>query len=294
MSCLISDILVRFAEPSVQDHWLSGMASGEKLLAFALTEPSSGSDSAALRAKARKEEDTFVLNGEKSSISLLGGADAVLVFARLEQSSGHGGIRGFLVPCDAQGIRRSLYSSMGSKGLGRGSLFMDDVRIPQEYCVSKDQAAFKMAMVGFDCSRALIGLMCLGAAQASVEETIRHAKDRKSFGKPLASYQGVSFPIAEHCTLIEAARLLCYKTLWMRDNNLEHTKEAAMCKWWPPKLSAEVIHDCLLMHGHYGYTDEYPFEQRLRDVIGLEIGDGTSQIQKMIIARRVIGEECRP
>ena len=294
ISSLLGDIFTRFAEPSVKDDWLPPMARGEKLVAFALTEPSCGSDSAALKAKAVREGDEYVLNGEKSSISLLGAADAVLVFARLGNLSGYGGIRGFLVPCDSPGIKKSLYSSMGSKGLGRGSLFLDNVRIPERYCVSRDQTAFKMAMVGFDYSRAIIGLMCLGAAQASIEETIRHVRDRKSFGKVLAAYQGISFPIAEHSTLIEAARLLCYKTLWMRDNDLEHTKEAAMCKWWPPKLSAEAIHDCLLMHGHYGYTDEYPFEQRLRDVIGLEIGDGTAQIQKLIIARRIIGEECRP
>jgi cyclohexanecarboxyl-CoA dehydrogenase len=183
---------------------------------------------------------------------------------------------------------------MGSKALGRGSLFLDDVEIPVENCISKDKNAFKMAMAGFDYSRAIIGLMCLGAAEISLEDTIQYARERKSFDKPLSVYQGISFPIAEHYTFLEAAKLLCYKTLWLRDNDTEHTKEAAMCKWWPPKLSAEIIHDCLLMHGHYGYTDEYPFEQRLRDVIGLEIGDGTAQIQKLIIARKLIGEECRP
>ena len=294
ISSLLGDILTQFAEPSVKEQWLPPMARGEKLLAFALTEPACGSDAAALRAKATKQGDRYVLNGEKSSVSLVEAADAVLVFARLDGIPGYDGIRGYLVPCDTPGVSRTSYNSMGSKGLGRGSLFLDDVAIPLENCVSKDKTAFKMAMVGFDYSRAIIGLMCLGAAEISLEETITYARERTSFDKPLSVYQGISFPIAEHYTYLEAAKLLCYKTLWMRDNDVEHTKEAAMCKWWPPKLSAEIIHDCLLMHGHYGYTDEYPFEQRMRDVIGLEIGDGTAQIQKLIIARKLIGEECRP
>jgi cyclohexanecarboxyl-CoA dehydrogenase len=294
ISSLLGDILSQFAETPVKDYWLPLMASGEKLIAFALTEPACGSDSAALRAKAKREGDSYILNGEKSSISLVEAADAVLVFARLDNIPGYDGIRSFLVPCDTKGVSRTTYNSMGSKGLGRGSMFLDDVQVPIENCVSKDKTAFKMAMVGFDYSRAIIGLMCLGAAEVSLEETVSYTRERKSFDKPLSAYQGISFPIAEHYTFLEAAKLLCYKTLWMRDNDVEHTKEAAMCKWWPPKLSADIIHDCLLMHGHYGYTDEYPFEQRLRDVIGLEIGDGTAQIQKLIIARRVIGEECRP
>lgn len=293
MSSLIGDLLTRFAEPSLREYWLPLMSKGEKVIAFALTEPSCGSDAAALTAKAERRGDFYVLNGEKSSISLLTAADAILVFARIDNIPGYDGIRGYFVPTDTTGVSRTPYNSMGSKALGRGSLFLEDVHIPLEYCISKDKTAFKMAMIGFDYSRAIIGLMCLGAAEVSLEETVKYVRERTSFQKPLSTYQGISFPISEHYTYLEAAKLLCYKTLWLRDNDLEHTKEAAMCKWWPPKLSAEIIHDCLLMHGHYGYTDEYPFEQRLRDVIGLEIGDGTAQIQKLIIARRVIGDECK-
>jgi len=104
----------------------------------------------------------------------------------------------------------------------------------------------------------------------------------------------VSFPIAEHLTYVEAARLLCYKTLWLRDQNLPHTKEAAMAKWWAPKVAVDALHDCLLLHGHYGYTDEYPMEQQLRDVMGLEIGDGTAQVSKIVISREVFGREFKP
>jgi len=294
VSSLIGDLLTKFAHSSLKDDWLPLMAKGEKLIAFALTEPACGSDSAALLATADRQGDTYILNGEKSSVSLVEAADAVLVFARVDKIPGYNGIRGYFVPCHLEGVSKTSYNSLGSKGLGRGSLFLEDVKIPVENCISKDETAFKMAMIGFDYSRAIIGLMCLGAAEASLEETVRYTRERTSFNKPLSSNQGVSFPIAENYTFLEAAKLLCYKTLWLRDTDQEHTKEAAMCKWWPPKLSVDIIHECLLTHGHYGYTDEYPFEQRLRDVIGLEIGDGTAQIQKIIIARKVIGEECRP
>jgi cyclohexanecarboxyl-CoA dehydrogenase len=149
-------------------------------------------------------------------------------------------------------------------------------------------------MNGFDFSRFLIGLMCLGAAEASLEETMEYVKHRRAFGQPLARFEGVQFPIAEHATLIEAARVMCYRGLWLRDTEQPHTKEAAMVKWWAPKVAVDCIHECLLLHGQYGYSPDLPLEQRLRDVIGLQIGDGTAQVQKIIIARELLGREFLP
>ena len=123
-------------------------------------------------------------------------------------------------------------------------------------------------MQGFDYNRVIIALACLGVAQISLEETMAYVKDRRTFGRTLATYEGVSFPIAEAATHIDACRLLSYRALWLADRGEPYTKESAMVKWWGPKLSVETIHQCLLLHGHYGYTDELPFEQRLRDVIG--------------------------
>jgi cyclohexanecarboxyl-CoA dehydrogenase len=139
-----------------------------------------------------------------------------------------------------------------------------------------------------------IALACLGAAQTSLEETMAYVKERKAFGRPLATFEGVSFPIAEAATHLEAARWLCYRALWLADRGQPHTKESAMVKWWAPRLAVETIHQCLLLHGHYGYTDELPFEQRLRDVMGLEIGDGTANIMKIIVARELMGREALP
>jgi cyclohexanecarboxyl-CoA dehydrogenase len=149
-------------------------------------------------------------------------------------------------------------------------------------------------MQGFDYNRVMIALSCLGAAQASLDETIAYVTARHAFGRPLARFEGVSFPIAEAATHLDAARWLCYRALWNADHGQPYTKEAAMTKWWAPKLAVETIHQCLLLHGHYGYTDELPFEQRLRDVMGLEIGDGTAEIMKIVIARELMGRASLP
>jgi len=149
-------------------------------------------------------------------------------------------------------------------------------------------------MAGFDFSRALIGLQCVGAAQQTVEETWRYVGTRMAFDQPIGKNQGVAFPLAEAETLLAAARLLCHQTLWLKDAGLPHTAQAAMCKWWAPKTAYDVIGQCLLLHGQYGYRTELPVEQRLRDVLGLQIGDGTAQIMKLVIARHYLGRELAP
>ena len=155
--------------------------------------------------------------------------------------------------------------------------------------LGEEGQGFRQVMQGFDYSRALIGLMCLGAARASLDESWEYITEREAFGAPLAQYQGVSFPLAEAETMWKAARHICYETLWLRDQGLLHTSEAAMAKWLAPKASVDIIHQCLLSHGHAGYSKDLPHQQRLRDVMGLEIGDGTAQIMKLIVAREKVG-----
>jgi cyclohexanecarboxyl-CoA dehydrogenase len=291
---LIGELIATFAADDLKTAWLPRMAAGEVVAGLGLTEPEAGSDAAHIRCRAVREGDAYVLTGEKSSISLLERADMVTVFARTGAlEDGARGVSAFVVPTNLPGVTRTSYNSMGSRCLGRGSLFLDGVRVPAAWRIGEEGAAFRMVMATFDYSRAAIALMCLGAAAAALDRTRAHVTTRRAFGRPLAAFQGVSFPIAEHLTFVEAARLLCYKTLWLRDRGLPHTTEAAMCKWWAPQLAVNAIHDCLLLHGHYGYTDEYPIEQLLRDVIGLEIGDGTSQVAKLVIARRELGRGLR-
>ncbi len=291
---LIGELLARYASPQLQQTWLPRMAAGEVVAGLALTEPGAGSDAAGLACKAERDGDHYILSGEKSSISFCTRADMIVVFARTQAGAGAKGISVFCVPMDAAGVSRTAYHSMGSKCLGRGSLFLDNVRVPVSARVGEENTGFQMVMATFDYSRAVIGLMCLGSAAAALARTCEHVKQRKAFGRPLATFEGVSFPIAEHLTYVEAARLLCFKTLWLRDQERPHTAEAAMAKWWAPKVAVDALHDCLLLHGHYGYTDEYPIEQQLRDVMGLEIGDGTAQISKIVISREVFGREFKP
>ena len=147
---------------------------------------------------------------------------------------------------------------------------------------------FKQVMQGFDFSRALIALQCLASAAASLEETWQYVTEREAFGRPISEFQDVTHPLAELETKYAGARLLTYQCLWLRDQDLPHTVEAAMVKWWAPQLAFEIVHQCLQTHGHLGYSRDLPHQQRLRDVLGLQIGDGTKQIQKMIIAREYL------
>ncbi len=277
----------------VKDRWLASTARGETVVALALTEPGVGSDAANLACRAVREGDRYVLIGEKSGISLGMVADAAIVFAR----TGGGGARGvtaFLVPLDLPGVARSPLRDLGSRAVARAVLAFDHVALPLSHRLGDDGSGFYQVMQGFDFNRVLIALASIGAAQASLEETMAYVKERRAFGRPLARFEGVTFPIAEAATQLDAARLLCYRALWLADRGQPHTKESAMVKWWAPKLAVETIHRCLLLHGHYGYTDELPFGQRMRDVMGLEIGDGTAEVMKMIVARELMGRETLP
>jgi cyclohexanecarboxyl-CoA dehydrogenase len=284
-------ILSRHGDPDVVKPWLTGMAAGEIIPAIALTEPSGGSDAANLSVKARREGGHYVLDGEKTSTSFATQAGFAVVWARTG-GAGARGISAFLVPVATPGVTTSAFEDLGGRAAGRGTMHFDAVVVPASHLLGEEDRGFVQVMQGFDYSRALIGLQCLAVARQSLDETWLSAADRQSMGKPLTAHQGVSFPLAEAETHVEAARLLCLKTLWLKDQGLPHTAEAAMCKWWAPKLAFETIQTCLLIHGHYAYTEELPFEQRLRDVLGLQIGDGTAQIMKLVIARHKAGRSA--
>lgn len=297
--CLLAglngQILARHASPEVAAEWGGRMCRGEVLMALALTEPQTGSDAAHVKLKARLDGDAYVFNGEKTSISFAHQADAAIVFARTgEEADGAHGVSAFLVPMDLPGIHRTRFDDVGSHIVGRGSIFFEDARVPAANRLGDEGRGFTQVMQGFDFSRALIGLQCAAAAAASLEETWSYVSERKAFGQPVVRFEGVSFPLAEAETQLEALRLLCYKTLWLKDQNKPHTAQAAMCKWWGPKTAFDIIHTCLLMHGHAGYGKDFAHQQRMRDVMGLEIGDGTAQIMKLIIARERIGRIAVP
>lgn len=283
-------ILMRHAQPELAQEWVPRMTRGEAIVAICLTEPRGGSDASNLQMRARRDGDHYVINGEKTSITFADCADACLIFARTGQpDEGAKGVSAFFIPGDTPGISRTRFDDLGSTIIGRGSVFFDDVRIPASHRLGDEGKGFTQVMQGFDYSRALIGLQCCGAAQASLDEAWAYAKEREAFGRPIGQFQGVSFPLSEGESHIAAIRQLCYHTLSLRDAAQPHTSEAAMCKWMGPKYAFDVIHQCLLTFGHYGWSKDLPHQQRMRDVSGLEIGDGTAGVMKLIIARGRIG-----
>jgi cyclohexanecarboxyl-CoA dehydrogenase len=290
-SSFAGDLLSKHASDAINLAWLPAMAAGEKVVCVCLTEPQGGSDAASIRTRAVRKGDSYILNGEKSAITLVMVGDAGIVFAKTDPDAGARGVSAFLLPFDAPGVTRQAYSDMGSKGIVRGSMFLSDVEVSAQNLIGPEHGAFSRVMQTFDYTRALIGLMCIGAAQVTLEETIRYTKERSAFGQPISKNQGVSFPIAEWHARLTMARWHCYRTLWLRDQGLPHSSEAAICKGMVPEICVAAIQDCLVLHGHYGYTQDFPVEQRLRDVMGQIIADGTPQIQKLIIARDLFGRE---
>ncbi len=289
LASLNAQILAAHGRPEVVKPWLEALVQGRALIAIALTEPRGGSDAANLRLKVERSGDDYVVNGEKTSISAADQADAVVVFGRTGSvESGAHGVTALLVPTDVPGLTRSRFDCHGQRAIGRGSLFFENVRVPASHRLGAENKGFVQVMQGFDFSRALIGLQVLAVARVALDETWTHVAQREAFGKPLAAFQGVSHTLADLDTRVEAARLLCLQALWLKDRGLPHGAEAAMVKWWGPKLAYDTVHQCLLMHGHGGY-DRGVMEQRLRDVLGFQLGDGTEPIMKTIIARARAG-----
>lgn len=294
LASLNGQILAEHGQPEVVEPWLKKLTAGEAIFSIALTEPRGGSDAANLRLKIERDGDEYVINGEKTSISAADQADASVVFGRTgANEDGAHGVTALLVPMNLPGISTTRFDCHGQRAIGRGSIFFDNVRVPVNHRLGDENKGFVQVMQGFDFSRALIGLQVLAVARVSLDEAWEYAAQREAFGQPLTAFQGVSHPLAEYETQVEAARLLCLQTLWLKDNHLPHTSEAGMCKWWGPKLAYDVIHQCLLTFGHAGY-DRGVMEQRMRDVLGFQIGDGTAQIMKTIIARKKAGRKAVP
>src|ERR1700674_1757945 len=287
---LLGAILTRNACAEIVEAWVPRMITGEVIVGICVTEPRGGSDAANLQVRARREGNEYVVNGEKTSISFADSADAFLVFARTGRpEDGARGVTALFILGNSPGVQRTRFDDVGSRILGRGSVFFDDVRVPAANVLGEEGRGFTQVMVGFDYSRALIALQCVGAAQASLDEAWAYTKEREAFGGPIARFQGVTFPLVEGESMIAAVRQLSYHALALRDAGLTHTAEAAMVKWMGPKTAFDVIHQCLLTFGHYGWTKDLPHQQRMRDVMGLEIGDGTAGVMKLIIARERVG-----
>jgi cyclohexanecarboxyl-CoA dehydrogenase len=283
-----ADLLAAHSSDEVRRHWLRPVIDGDTVCAIALTEPDTGSDAQALTARAVPVDGGWLLCGEKTSITQAPDADLAIIVARAQDT---GRIGAFVVPMDSAGISGQRFDDPGFRAVGRGSIAMDEVHVPHSHQLGHGDRGFSMIMNEFDLTRTLIAFMVVGIAQRAIDLTVEHIRSRTAFGKTLSRYQGVSFPIAEHLTYLQAIRALGTATLRARSAGRPHTVEAAMLKWWAPQVGFQAVQDCIVLHGHVGWSEEMPLQAMLRDVSGFQIGDGTPQIQKLIIARHAIGAE---
>lgn len=263
---------------------------GEVILSWGLTEPDHGADASSIEIEVEPDDDGYVLNGEKTAITGATFGDYIIVYGRETVDDE---IRAFLVPYDAEGVSVQKYEGLGCSVSGWGQVFFDDVTVGERARVS-EQNGFKLAMEQFDPSRGWIPLYCLGAAQQSLDETVEYLMEREAFGKAVAEFQGPQFEVAEMQSRVDATRLKAYEALWRAKEGKPFTKDASMAKYMGTELAASVIHDCMILHGHYGYSADFGLGKRMQDVIGLEIGEGPHQIQKLVIGREIFGREYLP
>jgi alkylation response protein AidB-like acyl-CoA dehydrogenase len=277
-----------------KQRFLPRLASGEWLCAYALTEPGSGSDSAAMRSEARREGDGYVLNGSKRFITNAGVAELYTVFAKTDPSSGHSGISAFVVEASSTGFEVGrIEPKMGIKGSTTGEIFFNDCRVPAENLLGEEGEGFKIAMRILDRSRPGIAAQGLGLAQGATDYALEYARTRETMGKPIAQHQLIASMLADMETKCEAARGLLYKIGMMIDEGApeaELTKISAMAKLYCTDVAMEVTTDAVQILGGYGYMREYPVERMMRDAKITQIYEGTNQIQRLVIAREMLKE----
>jgi butyryl-CoA dehydrogenase len=276
--------------PKQKEKYLRPLASGEKLGAYGLTEPGAGSDSRGTRTRAHQDGDEWILNGSKRFITNAGVADTYIVTALTDKTAESGKISAFIVEADTPGFSIGrMEEKMGLHASNTGELLFDDCRIPSGNLLGEEGAGDKLFLATLDGGRIGIGAMALGLAQAAYEAASAYAKEREQFGKPIAAFQGVAFMIADMATQIDAARLMVYRAAWTKDQGRPFGTEAAMAKLYASEVAQRVTNDAVQVHGGYGYITEYHVERYLRDAKLTEIGEGTSQIQRMVIARNLLG-----
>jgi butyryl-CoA dehydrogenase len=273
-----------------KEKYLRPMASGEVIGAYGLTEPGAGSDSRGTKTRAHRDGDEWVINGSKRFITNAGVAGTYIVTAVTDREQDSGKISAFIVEADTPGFSIGrMEEKMGLHASNTGELIFEDCRIPAESLLGEEGAGDKLFLKTLDGGRIGIASMALGLAQAAYEAASAYAKERKQFGRPIGEFQGVAFKIADMATTIDAARLMTYRAAWLKDCGKPYTTEAAMAKLYASEVARDVTNDAVQVHGGYGYVSEYKVERYLRDAKLTEIGEGTSEIQRMVIARNLLG-----
>lgn len=282
-------ILIAGTEEQKQAH--CDLLNDGKLAALALTEPGAGSDAGGVATSAvkNKEAGTYTLNGTKAFITNGGIADTYLVFANTRKSGGIRGLTAFIVPKGTPGFTvGKKEDKMGIRPSNTCELILQDVVIPESNRVGREGEGFRIAMNTLDSARPFVGAVSVGLAQAALDCAVKYAKERKQFGQPIASFQMIQSMIADMAMKVETARLMVLKACWMRDQGLEFSKEAAMAKCYAADVAMQVTTDAVQVMGGYGYSREYPVEKMMRDAKIMQIYEGTNQIQRLVIANKIL------
>ena len=288
---LASGVLMIAGTDEQKRTWLSPLLEEPILCSFALTEPNAGSDVSAIQSTAARHGREYVLNGSKMFVTNAGHASWLVVFASTDATKGHRGLSAFIIPADAEGVvvERHL-DKMGQRATDTSAVAFQDVRVPAANLLGAEGQGFKIAMATLDGTRPGVATAAVGVARAAFEHACEYAKTRIQFGQPIAINQGVSFPIADMATKIEAARLLCWQAAWMFDSGYgrRSTLYSSMAKRFAADICMEVTTDAVQIFGGYGYMKEYPVEKLMRDAKLYQIYEGTSEIQRLVIARDVL------
>ncbi|MFZ5595846.1 MAG: acyl-CoA dehydrogenase family protein [Bacillota bacterium] len=295
-SCMLVDMLAtllyRYGTSQQQDKFIKPLITGKMMGCFAVTEPNAGSDLAGMKTSAVRDGDHWVLNGTKMFINNAPIADMAIVFAVTDKEKGsRGGVTAFLVENGMPGFSRGKAEDlMGQRSLQVGQLFLEDVRVPRENILGEIGQGFKMAMSVLDSGRIEIAALALGIAQAALDESLKYARERVQFGRPIAKFQAIQWKLADMATGIEAARLLVYQAASLKDKGKNYTRQAAMAKLFASDIAARAATEAVQIHGGYGFTKEYTVERLYRDVKITQIYEGTNEIQRMVIARNLLNK----
>ena len=282
---LCASLIYENGTPAQKEKYLVPLAKGEKIGAFGLTEPGAGTDAAGQQTTAVLDGDNYILNGSKIFITNGGVADTFIVFAMTDKSQGTRGISAFIVEKDFPGFSiGKKEDKLGIRASSTTELIFENCVVPKENLIGKEGKGFGVAMKTLDGGRIGIAAQALGIAEGAFEEAIAYMKERKQFGRPLSAFQGLQWMIADMETKIEAAKLLVYKAAWLKQNKMPYSVDAAKAKLFAAEVAMDVTTKAVQIHGGYGYTKEYPVERMMRDAKITEIYEGTSEVQKMVIA----------
>lgn len=288
---LVNDTVVKWGTEEQKHEFLPKLATGEFIGCFSITEAGAGSDPGSLKATAVRDGDHFVLNGTKNFTTNGGIADLIIAFFQTDLAKGAKGISAFLVPSITPGFKVGRHENkLGIRTSSTTEMVFNDCRVPASSLLGQENKGLNVALTTLDGGRIGIAAQAIGIAEGALEEAIKYAKDRSQFGQKLAELQALQFMIADMATEIELARTMLYRVAWMKDNHIRHTKESAMIKLYASEMAHRVCHKALQIHGGYGYMKEYRVERLYRDQRITEIYEGTSEIQRIVIARAMLAD----